>query len=264
MNRLLIALTAAAIAVSGCKGEEKKDEGKQPEQKVEKKKAPPAPEAPKGVEGAVAPGEDPAAAEPAPTDPGVEPAATDPAPADPDGVPAAAEPALAPPPADPSKPVVVLETNLGIIKIELTPEQTPITVQNFLQYVNDGFYTGTIFHRVVPGFVIQGGGFTEDFAQKETRDPIQNEAAQGMKNVRGTISMARTRARESGTSQFFISLKDNPMLDYRGEHPTGWGYAAFGQVIEGMDVVHGITRRDPQMRPNFEGDMIESITVSEK
>ena len=137
-------------------------------------------------------------------------------------------------------PVVVFETTKGIIKLELYPEKTPVTVENFLRYVKDGFFEGTLVHRVVPNFVIQGGGFGEDLQRKNTLPPIQNEAAQGIKNLRGTISMARTPARDSATSQFFISLVDNPVLDYRGEFPEGWGYAAFGKVIEGMDVVDAI------------------------
>lgn len=157
-------------------------------------------------------------------------------------------------PANPSgNPVVMFETNLGNIKIELYPEKTPITVANFLQYVEEGFYNGLIFHRVVPGFVIQGGGFTPDLQRRETRDGITNEAQQGIKNLRGTISMARTPERSSGTSQFFISLRNNPALDYRGEFQSGWGYAAFGQVIEGMDVVDAIAAIPTGSRGPFPG-----------
>ena len=253
MNRLLIALTIAALAFAGCKGDEKRDEKKEPEKKVEKKRAEPAKEAPvapkKGSIDPVEKAEEPKAEEPK-KESGPK-------------IPPTAEPIEEPEvePAATGKPVVVLETNLGVIRIELTPERTPITVENFLQYVNDGFFTGTIFHRVVPGFVIQGGGFTEDFTKKETRDAIENEAAKGVKNVRGTISMARTRARESATSQFFISLKDNGMLDYRGEHPTGWGYAAFGQVIEGMDVVDEIAAIPTVRKGPFPKPEVPSTTV---
>ncbi|MBM4370940.1 MAG: peptidylprolyl isomerase [Deltaproteobacteria bacterium] len=157
--------------------------------------------------------------------------------------------------------MVVLETSKGIIRLELTPEKTPVTVENFVRYVKDGHLDGTIFHRVVPGFVIQGGGFTEDFTEKPTREPIENEAALGIKNVRGTISMARTRERNSATSQFFISLKDNDMLDYRGEHPSAWGYAAFGRVIEGMDVVDTIAAIPTVVKGPFDRPEVPSETV---
>lgn len=137
-------------------------------------------------------------------------------------------------------PVVLVETNMGNFKVQLTPDKTPVTVENFLKYVQDDFYTGTVFHRVVPGFVIQGGGFSEDLAQRPVREPIINEAATAIPNDRGTICMARTPARNSATSQFYVNLKNNTMLNYRGETPSGWGYCAFGTVIEGMEVVDAI------------------------
>jgi len=137
-------------------------------------------------------------------------------------------------------PVVVMETSKGTIRIELFPEQAPIAVENFLAYADSGFYDGTIFHRVIPGFVIQGGGFTTEMEQKETRDPITNESDNGLQNLRGTLSMARTPAAHSATSQFFINLQDNPALDYGGRPGTTYGYAVFGKVIEGMDVVDAI------------------------
>ncbi|MFO7588163.1 MAG: peptidylprolyl isomerase, partial [Gemmatimonadota bacterium] len=111
-------------------------------------------------------------------------------------------------------PVVVMETSMGTIRIELFPEQAPVTVENFLAYVDSAFYDGTVFHRVIPGFVIQGGGFTPDLEQKETRDPITNESDNGLLNLRGSLSMARTPAAHSATSQFFVNLDDNPALDY--------------------------------------------------
>lgn len=133
--------------------------------------------------------------------------------------------------------MVVFETTLGSITLELFPEEAPQTVENFLQYVDDGFYEGTIFHRVIPGFVIQGGGLTPDMESKETRDPIQNEADNGLKNTRGSLSMARTQAVHSATSQFFINLSDNVFLD----HGTrDFGYAVFARVADGMDVVDEI------------------------
>ncbi len=135
--------------------------------------------------------------------------------------------------------MVVFETNFGDITLELMPEEAPITVENFLQYVDDGFYDGTIFHRVVPGFVIQGGGFNEAMEQKQTREPIKNEADNGVKNTRGSLSMARTQQVDSATSQFFINLNDNAFLDHGSRD---FGYAVFARVVDGMDVVDQIAR----------------------
>jgi len=137
-------------------------------------------------------------------------------------------------------PIVNLETNVGTIVIELNSEKAPKTVANFLRYVNDGFYNGTIFHRVIANFMIQGGGFTQDFKQKETHDPINNEANNGLKNVLGTIAMARTADPDSATSQFFINVVDNPFLDYTASNSKGWGYTVFGKMIKGMEVVDKI------------------------
>jgi cyclophilin family peptidyl-prolyl cis-trans isomerase len=137
-----------------------------------------------------------------------------------------------------AKPVVVLTTTLGEIQVELDEAKAPISVKNFLQYVDDGFYDGVIFHRVIPDFMIQGGGFTPAMQQKPTRAQIQNEAANGLKNSRGTLAMARTPAPHSASAQWFINLKDNGFLDYPGS--DGWGYAVFGRVIAGMDVVDKI------------------------
>lgn len=135
--------------------------------------------------------------------------------------------------------MVVFETNFGDITLELMPEEAPITVENFLQYVDDGFYDGTIFHRVVPGFVIQGGGFNEAMEQKQTREPIKNEADNGVKNTRGSLSMARTQQVDSATSQFFINLNDNAFLDHGSRD---FGYAVFARVVDGIDVVDQIAR----------------------
>ena len=135
---------------------------------------------------------------------------------------------------------VVMETNLGTITIELYPDRAPETVKNFLSYVDEGFYDGTIFHRVIPGFVIQGGGFAPGMKKKTTHPPIKNEAANGLKNLRGTLSMARTGIVDSATSQFFINLRDNAALDHRGNSPAAFGYAVFGRVASGMDVVDRI------------------------
>ena len=151
-------------------------------------------------------------------------------------------------------PKVIMETSLGKIVIELYPKEAPITVDNFLQYVNDKFYDGTIFHRIVPGFVVQGGGFTFDFKQKATRKPIQNEANNGLKNDVATLSMARTRATHSATSQFFINTVNNPALD---PNISSAGYAVFGKVVEGFNIVkkiekqpRGVHRQHPEA-PNY-------------
>jgi len=139
--------------------------------------------------------------------------------------------------AEGGNPVVIMSTSKGDIKIELFKDKAPITVENFLSYANDGFYDGTIFHRVIPNFMIQGGGFTPDFNQKPTKQPIKNEATNGLKNERGTLAMARTQVVDSATSQFFINLADNSFLD---NGIRDYGYAVFGKVIDGMDVVDAI------------------------
>jgi peptidyl-prolyl cis-trans isomerase A (cyclophilin A) len=146
-------------------------------------------------------------------------------------IPAAAEAAKG------GKPVVTLTTTLGVIEVELDSEKAPISVENFLQYVDDGHFDGTIFHRVIPGFMIQGGGFTTDFQQKPTRAAIKNEANNGLKNDRGTLAMARTSVVDSATAQFFINLTDNDFLNHGGRD---FGYAVFGRVSSGMDVVDKI------------------------
>ena len=137
-------------------------------------------------------------------------------------------------------PVVELETRLGTIVIELYPDKAPETVRNFLDYVDSGFYDDTIFHRVIPQFMIQGGGLNEDMRQKPAKAPIRNEADNGLKNETGTIAMARTAVPDSATSQFFINVKDNPFLDFQAKTQSGWGYCVFGRVIDGMEVVHEI------------------------
>jgi peptidyl-prolyl cis-trans isomerase A (cyclophilin A) len=147
--------------------------------------------------------------------------------------------APAPTPA-PGNPVVVISTSLGDITLELFKDRAPVSVGNFLQYVADGFYEGTIFHRVKRGYVVQGGGYTPEMVEKATRPPIQNEATNGLRNTRGTVAMARTQALRSGTSQFYINLANNSELDHRGYAPPDFGYAVFGRVLEGMDVVDKI------------------------
>jgi len=141
-----------------------------------------------------------------------------------------------------TQPQIKLETNKGDIIIELDAEMAPISTENFLAYINDGFYEQTIFHRVIPGFMIQGGGFTPEMAQKKTRAEIKNEADNGLKNLRGTLAMARTQVVDSATSQFFINLSDNNFLDHQNKTANGYGYAVFGKVIEGMDIVDEIAK----------------------
>lgn len=142
--------------------------------------------------------------------------------------------------ADNHNPKVSIETSKGTIVVELFADKAPETVANFMQYVNDGFFDGTIFHRVIPGFMIQGGGFSADMSQKPTRDPIKNEASNGLSNEVGTLAMARTPNPHSATAQFFINVKHNRFLDFQSETQQGWGYAVFGKVVEGMDVVKAI------------------------
>ncbi|MBU2761284.1 peptidylprolyl isomerase [Acidithiobacillus sulfurivorans] len=141
-----------------------------------------------------------------------------------------------------TNPQVVLHSNKGDIVIELDAEKAPNTVENFLSYVDEGFFDETIFHRVIPGFMIQGGGFTADMQQKKTHAPIQNEAENGLKNLRGTLAMARTNDPHSATAQFFINLTDNDFLNFKAASGTGWGYAVFAKVISGMEVVDEIAK----------------------
>ena len=137
-------------------------------------------------------------------------------------------------------PMIKLSTSKGDITIEMYANEAPVTVKNFLGYVESGFFDGLIFHRVIEGFMIQGGGFTPDMQQKSTGDPIENEADNGLKNEVGTIAMARTGDPHSATAQFFINLENNEFLDHTGKNPQGWGYAVFGKVTDGLDVVKQI------------------------
>ncbi|AEG02305.1 peptidylprolyl isomerase [Methylomonas methanica] len=138
---------------------------------------------------------------------------------------------------------VKMTTSLGSFIIQLDNAKAPVSAANFAEYVKSGFYDGTIFHRVIPGFMAQGGGFDTSFAQKETKAPIKNEADNGLKNKRGTLAMARTNDPNSATAQFFINYKDNSFLDHTSPTPSGWGYAVFGEVIEGMDVVDEMAKQ---------------------
>jgi peptidyl-prolyl cis-trans isomerase B (cyclophilin B) len=153
-----------------------------------------------------------------------------------------------------TNPTVALDTNQGRIVLELDAEKAPKSAENFLQYVNAGFYDGTLFHRVIPGFMIQGGGFNAQQVQKPTQGTIQNEADNGLLNSRGTVAMARTSDPHSATAQFFINLKDNTFLNHSGKNAQGWGYAVFGRVIEGMDVVDKIART-----PTSQGRISEAV-----
>lgn len=164
--------------------------------------------------------------------------------------------------------MVKMETSKGVITLELDGDNAPKTVANFLTYVQEGFYDGTIFHRVIPNFMIQGGGFTADMSQKPTHDPVQNEANNGLKNETGTIAMARTQDPHSATAQFFINVKDNDFLNFSGETTQGWGYAVFGKVTEGMDVVNAIknvqtTTAGPHQDVPAETVTIEKVTIVE-
>jgi cyclophilin family peptidyl-prolyl cis-trans isomerase len=160
-------------------------------------------------------------------------------------------------------PKVRLETSKGAIVLELDRAKAPKTVQSFLSYVADGFYDGTVFHRVIPRFMIQGGGFSADLRQKETRPPVPNEADNGLKNLRGTIAMARTQDPHSATAQFFINHVDNAFLDHTAKTPQGWGYTVFGKVISGMDVVDAIAKVQTGGKGPFPKDVpLETVTIT--
>ena len=163
-----------------------------------------------------------------------------------------------------NNPMVEVTTNLGSFTLELYPDKAPISVKNFLDYVSKKFYDGTIFHRVIPTFMIQGGGFTPDMMKKATGAPIQNEAKNGLSNLKGTIAMARTSEINSATCQFFINVKDNPGLDYKGDSPADYGYAVFGKVIDGMDTVEKIkgvptTTKEPYQNVPVKPVIIKSM-----
>lgn len=159
-------------------------------------------------------------------------------------------------------PTAVIHTSMGAITIELFEDEAPISVDNFLTYARDGHFDGTLFHRVIPNFMIQGGGFDEDFNQKPTRDPITNEADNGLKNARGTLAMARTGMPHSASSQFFINVVDNASLDHRGtQSGRTWGYAVFGRVTEGMDVVDRIRVVPTTTRPPYRDVPVDPVII---
>ena len=170
---------------------------------------------------------------------------------------------LGPAQAERRNPMVKLTTNLGEITLELYPDKAPETVANFLAYVKDGFYSGTVFHRVIPGFMIQGGGLDKDLHPKATKAPIRNEADNGLKNQKYTLAMARTPDPHSASAQFFINLADNDFLDFAAKTPQGWGYAVFGKVVKGQEVVDQIAAV-PTGRQGFHEDVPKTPVVIEK
>ena len=161
-----------------------------------------------------------------------------------------------------ANPVVLLETSSGDILIELFEDKAPKTVANFLQYVDDGFYTNTIFHRVIPGFMIQGGGMGARMDEKATREPVENEASHGVKNARGTIAMARTSDPHSAAAQFFINLVDNDFLDHEDDTPENFGYCVFGKVEDGMDVVDKIAKLKVKAQGEHEAVPLDMVVIT--
>ena len=158
-------------------------------------------------------------------------------------------------------PAVVIETSMGDITVELNAGRAPISVENFLGYVKAGFYDGTIFHRVIASFMIQGGGFTPDMAKKAVRDPIKNEAQNGLRNRKYTVAMARTNEVNSATAQFFINTKDNSFLDNKGTTARDYGYAVFGKVVEGMDIVDAIDKVKTATKSGFQDVPAEAVMI---
>lgn len=161
------------------------------------------------------------------------------------------------------KPLVLIKTSAGDITVELDGEKAPISTKNFLQYVKEGHYNNTIFHRVIPGFMIQGGGFTKDMKQKSTHAPIAIESDNGLSNKRGTLAMARTSDPNSGTAQFFVNVVDNKFLDYKSPTPSGYGYAVFGHVTSGMDVVDKIKGVKTGNKGPFSDVPVETVEILE-
>jgi len=157
--------------------------------------------------------------------------------------------------------MIILQTNFGDITLELDHEKAPETAANFEQYVRDGFYDGVIFHRVIDGFMIQGGGFEPGMIPKETREPIKNEADNGLSNQAGTIAMARTMDPHSASAQFFINVSDNTFLDHTAKTTEGWGYAVFGKVVEGMDVVNKIKAVSTTMRAGHQDVPVDDVVI---
>jgi peptidyl-prolyl cis-trans isomerase B (cyclophilin B) len=154
-----------------------------------------------------------------------------------------------------------MQTSMGTIDIELDHDKAPVTAENFEQYVKEGFYDGTLFHRVIDNFMIQGGGLTPDMSTKPTRAPIKNEADNGLKNVTGSIAMARTSDPHSATAQFFINIKDNDFLDFKSPDINGWGYCVFGKVVNGMDVINKIKDQPTTSKKGHQDVPVEDIVI---
>ena len=165
-------------------------------------------------------------------------------------------------PAEASAPLVRIETSMGNITVELNPQAAPKTVANFLQYVRDGFYDNTIFHRVIKSFMIQGGGFTPQMKEKATRPPVVNEADNGLKNDAGTIAMARTPVPHSATSQFFINAKNNDFLNFKAKNMRDWGYCVFGRVVDGMNVVNAIENVKTTIKFRYADVPVEPVIIN--
>jgi cyclophilin family peptidyl-prolyl cis-trans isomerase len=161
-----------------------------------------------------------------------------------------------------TKPAVRLTTSMGVIELELDAQKAPVSTENFLKYVDKGFYNGTIFHRVIPGFMVQGGGFEPGLKQKPTDATIQNEAANGLKNLAGTVAMARTMEPHSASAQFFVNAVDNGFLDHRDKTARGWGYAVFGKVTKGMDVVKKIELVSTKTTGGFENVPAADVVIT--
>ena len=159
-------------------------------------------------------------------------------------------------------PIVVIQTNKGAITVELWADKAPISVENFLRYTDSNFFDGMVFHRVIPGFMIQGGGFSPDMVQKSTYDAIKNEASASVPNDRGTLAMARTNVVDSATAQFFVNLVDNDFLNHTDETQRGFGYAVFGEVIEGMDVVDTIAKVETATTKDFQNVPTEPVVIT--
>ena len=159
--------------------------------------------------------------------------------------------------------MIVLHTNHGNITLELDADKAPKTCENFMEYVNSGFYEGTIFHRVIDGFMIQGGGYTPEMDNKQSKDPIENEASNGLSNQKGTIAMARTMDPHSASSQFFINVADNKFLDFQDETTEGWGYCVFGKVTDGIEVIDKIAKVKTTIKEGHENVPVDEVIINQ-
>jgi len=159
-------------------------------------------------------------------------------------------------------PKVIIETTMGNITVELDADKAPVGTENFIHYVMDGFFNGTLFHRIIPNFMVQGGGMLPGMEDKPSGEPIENEADNGLKNERGTLAYARTMDPHSATTQFFINLKDNSFLDHTGKDAQGWGYAVFGKVVDGMDVVDAMAKVETTNRRGHQDVPVEDILIT--